>query len=254
MNEVLERRFAEMGARLSLTEPGADQSPRIDIRSDGQGEYFDVRATDAEVVALDARDRHLLLLVRDGGEKSKFLCGHDERHWFVAAVPEDARGVTSVATAKAALQPRVVHTALRSVRRKNRFRRRNEAFVRQGEWFFVPAPGLQPAEFEIRPNEPLSRGAGSKPHVVQFLWRTGGTRVYVNQRHPTGISEARWQRLSPTQRASGGWFPMVRDPVVYAKGTVRHPDHATIELRQWHRVVMNTENRARAMQHVAFLD
>jgi hypothetical protein len=73
-----------------------------------RGEFFDVRFTgggrpvELEVVDVDRNDRHLLLLVRDGEEKSKFLCGHDERHWFVAAVPEDARGVTGVAAAKAA--------------------------------------------------------------------------------------------------------------------------------------------------------
>jgi hypothetical protein len=40
-----------------------------------------------------------------GGEKNTFLCGHDEKHWFVAAVPEAARGVNGVATAKAAPRP-----------------------------------------------------------------------------------------------------------------------------------------------------
>jgi len=62
------------------------------------------------VVDVDRSDRHLLLLVRDGEEKSKFLCGHDDRHWFVAAVPEDARGVTGVAAA--ALQPQLVRAAI----------------------------------------------------------------------------------------------------------------------------------------------
>ena len=47
---------------------------------------------------------------------------------------------------------------------------------------------------------------------------------------------------------------MVRDPELYAKGSVRHPDHNTIVLPYWHRVLMNTEQRARAMRHVAFLD
>ena len=47
---------------------------------------------------------------------------------------------------------------------------------------------------------------------------------------------------------------MVRDPDVYAKGTVRHPDHATIRLPEWHRVLMNTEQGAKAMRHVAFID
>jgi len=47
---------------------------------------------------------------------------------------------------------------------------------------------------------------------------------------------------------------MTRNPELYAKGTVRHPDHATIVLADWHRVVMNTEQGALAMRHVAFLD
>ena len=54
-------------------------------------------------------DRHLLLMVREGGEKPKFLCGHDERHWFVAAVPESAP-VGTVRAAKEALKPAEVRT------------------------------------------------------------------------------------------------------------------------------------------------
>src|SRR5881275_3217634 len=65
------------------------------------------------------------LLARVGGQKSKFLCGHDERHWFVAAVPEAARGVTGVTTAKIALQPDAVQELIARVKPKDQFRRRN---------------------------------------------------------------------------------------------------------------------------------
>src|SRR5579862_3334881 len=122
MSEVLERRFASVGARLSLAGQPWRGAPRIDVRSDGAGEIFDIGFTGrghlAEVEVVDVRpsDRHLLLLVRQGEAKSKFLCGHDERHWFVAAVPESARGVTGVMTAKAALQPDAVRTLLEQVR------------------------------------------------------------------------------------------------------------------------------------------
>jgi hypothetical protein len=47
---------------------------------------------------------------------------------------------------------------------------------------------------------------------------------------------------------------MRRNPGVYVRGRVRHPDHATITLPGWHRVVMNTEAQSRAMRNVAFLD
>lgn len=41
---------------------------------------------------------------------------------------------------------------------------------------------------------------------------------------------------------------------VYVKGKVRHPDHKTITLHDWHEVQMNTETQAKAMRHVVFLD
>ena len=42
MNEVLERRFAEMGARVSLGERPWRGRPRIDVRADAQGEFFTI--------------------------------------------------------------------------------------------------------------------------------------------------------------------------------------------------------------------
>jgi hypothetical protein len=255
--EVLERRFAEIGARVKVEEGPWLGVPQIDVRSDGRGEYFDFLFADGErevelqVVDADRADRHLLLLVRDGESKSKFLCGHDERHWFVAAVPESARGVTGVASAKAALQPAVVRLEADRLKAKQRFRRRNAAFVRQGEWFFVPAARIDPPV--VLRDEPLSRGRGNA-HVMQFAYRRGGETVYVNRRHPTGITHEQYARLTPERRRNGGWKRQVREPEVYAKGTVRHPDHATIRLPDWHRVLMNTEQGARAMRHVAFID
>ena len=87
-------------------------------------------------------DRHLLLMVRGRDEKSKFLCGHDERHWFVAAVPESAP-VGTVRAAKEALKPAEVRSAQARLGLGSDAgnRRKNAAFRRQGEWFFVPAPG-----------------------------------------------------------------------------------------------------------------
>jgi hypothetical protein len=258
-SETLERRFAAIGARLKVAGRPWRGAPRIDIRSDARGEYFDLRFTggergvEVEVVDVQPRDRHLLLLARVGGEKSKFLCGHDERHWFVAAVPEAARGVNGVVAAKAALQPDAVRELVERMRPKDAFRRRNPAYVRQGEWFFVPAAGIDPPEALVRREEPLTRGRGTA-HVLQFAYRRGGVVVYVSDGHPTGISEARYARLTPEQRRNGDWELMVADPELYAKGAVRHPDHATIHLAGWHRVLMNTEQGALAMRHVAFLD
>jgi hypothetical protein len=258
-SETLERRFAAVGARLRVPATPWIGQPRIDVRSDEHGEYFDLqfasgnRTVSLEVVDVQPKDRHLLLLTRVGGEKSKFLCGHDERHWFVAAVPEAARGVTGVATAKAALQPEAVRDVVERKRPKDPFRRRNPAYVRQGEWFFIPAEDVDPPERLVLRNEPLTRGNGT-PHLMQFAYRRGGETVYVNRRHPTGISEWRYSQLSREERRNGGWSRLVRDAEVYAKGSIRHPDHATLHLGSWHQVLMNTEGAAKAMRHVAFID
>jgi hypothetical protein len=90
--------------------------------------------------------------------------------------------------------------------------------------------------------------------VLEYAFRRGGDVVYVNARHPSGISEAKFDSLSAAEQRRGRWQTMVRDPELYAKGAVRHPDHKTIVLHGWHRVLMNTEQAARAMRHVAFLD
>ncbi len=65
----------------------------------------------------------------------KFLCGHDERDWFAAAVPETS-GVATVSTAMEALKPQEVLAAQagKGLKARHRNRRHNKAFIRQGEW------------------------------------------------------------------------------------------------------------------------
>jgi hypothetical protein len=115
--EMLERRFGAISARVKLVRSTARGEGLLDVGVDRRGEYFELRVAGARGISMtvldaDRDDRALLLLVDDEGERSKFLCGFDERHWFVAAVPESARGVCSVATAKDALQPQSVREAV----------------------------------------------------------------------------------------------------------------------------------------------
>ncbi|HJQ34705.1 MAG TPA: hypothetical protein VJ866_21270 [Pyrinomonadaceae bacterium] len=263
---LLVEKFALMGARLQFREIVNNfrwrrESPGIDIRTDERGEFFDIRTerderVEYEVVDLRPDMRHLLLLGRREGKKEKYLCGHDERHWFVCAVPgASVRGVT---TAMESLQPPLVRLAInRNLRRqKNRLRRRNEAFVRQGEWFFVPAPDLSVPAWLVLRNEPLSRGAGSKPHTCQFAYRRGGEQVWVCARFPSGLPDASYRHLLATDRRARrwDWRQMVREPEVYVKGRVWHRDHKTVVLEGWHRVAMNTEREAPFAPRVVFLD
>jgi hypothetical protein len=230
----------------------------IDVLEDRRGEYFDIEArpeVEFEVLQIDARDRHLLLLTRVEGEKARYLCGHDERHWFVAAIPE-SDPVSTVRDAKRALRPEGVGDG---------------PFVRQGEWFFVPSPDFEPGPLlPIRRNEPIVRSGGGVAHVADEAVRRGGTAVYVPTITATdtdtpadleawsrsfggGVSEKRMARLR-VEHPHWSWTEMLRDPELYVRGPIRHPDHATVVLRGWHRVYMNTESQAKAMAHIVFLD
>ena len=139
-------------------------------------------------------------------QKSKFLCGHDERHWFVAAVPESAP-VGTVRAAKEALKPAEVQAiqARLGLRRAERNRRKNAAYRRQGEWFFVPAPGLKVDETLVLRDEPITRGNGSKPHHAEFCYRTGGETVYVCRLYPNGLSEGDYRRLIEKRPEARNW-------------------------------------------------
>lgn len=264
---LLDIKFARIGARLKI----ADRPSRrirmssvvsLDVQADRKGEFFEIvhqPGAEAEIAVLDVQpaDRHLLLLVREGKDKSKFLCGHDERHWFVAGMPESAP-VGTVRQAKEALKPTEVRNAQASKRlkAKARNRRKNAAYRRQGEWFFLPVADMAVDEKLVQQDEPLTRGNGGKPHWAEFCCRTGGETVYVCSRHPSGVTEAQYKVvLAGNPKAKGwGWRTMRRNPGVYVKGRIRHPDHATITLHGWHQVVMNTEGQSKAMRNVAFLD
>ena len=264
--DALNRAFTKMGARVKFGEPetrllgGRWVRPdlALDVRHDSRGEYFlisrDCEAVE-ELIVLDvqARDRHLLLLSRERGEKHRYLLGHDERHWFVAGIPE-ARPVSRVRDAKLALKPEAVLAGEHRVRSKDRDRRRNQARVRQGEWFFVPSSNVAMNPLLLLRNEPLVRSGGGKPHMCEQLYRFGGETVYVSPGAPNGLTEQEYRVLSDGERSRWSWRVMRRNPKVYVRGRVRHPDHATVALNGWHEVLSNTEHLSHAMRNVVFLD
>lgn len=264
---ILNTKFERIGARLKILQrptrrmrtPGLLS---LDIGTDRLGEYFEITPQtgafpEVEVIDVQPGDRHLLLLVREDQAKNKYLCGHDERHWFVAGIPETAP-VGTVRQAKQALQPKEVQLAVarKRVSGNARNRRKNAAFIRQGEWFFLPMENLVIDEALLLCNEPLRRGNGGKPHWVDFCYRTGGEVVYVCNRHPNGVTESQYRTILSRngQSKTWGWRTMRRNPGVFVRGRVRHSDHATITLHGWHQVLMNTENESSAMRNVAFLD
>ncbi|MDD3642912.1 MAG: hypothetical protein PHQ19_05575, partial [Candidatus Krumholzibacteria bacterium] len=110
--DSLARHFEAIGARVKCAP--FDRGERrwryrrmpafsIDILTDRDGEFFklDLRddAPEFEVLQVLPRERHLLLIT---STKRRFLCGHDERRWFVAEIHAP---VSTVRDAKRALMP-----------------------------------------------------------------------------------------------------------------------------------------------------
>lgn len=275
--EHLGHHFARLGARLrvELADPAdrrlRDRSYRLDLlegRHQGE-ETFHLLvpaggAAEPVVQHVAPAERALLLLVklpapgpgRAPEPPHRYLCGHDERAWFVAAIPR-RRGVVTVDAARDALKPPQVLAAQFRARasRKQWHRRHNPAFLRQGEWFFLPAEGSVPAEALILRNEPIRRGDG-KPHRVEELCRTGGVTVHVSREHPNGLTTDRYRELLRREPRfkQVRWQVMTRGAQVFARGRVSHPDHATLSLPGWHRVLANTEAEAPFALNLAFLD
>ena len=260
----VETKFEKMGARVLVL----DTDPRkwmrgtftVDVRKDRKGEYFEVVTREpgvtVDVLDVQPKDRHLLLMVSEPGLRKrdplvrhKFLCGHDERHWFAAAVPGPVKNVMD---AKVALQPPIVQmeTVKKVGKPTKRVKRKNAAYRRQGEWFFVPSPSSNPDKMYIRKNEPLVRTGGGKPHIAEYAFRFGGTTVYTRRGRTITVKE--YDEMTQTERI--GWTQMLQDPQVYVKGKISHPDHATIILNLWHRVFANTESNALGRGNLRFLD
>ena len=114
---TIKNQFARMGARFEVVHQenarrGADYA--LDLSVDRRGQYFELRVPIIVAPALELtvqvqpRHRHLVLLVKKPQTKDRFLCGHDEREWFVAAVPGVA---TTVAQAQQALKPEAIRLA-----------------------------------------------------------------------------------------------------------------------------------------------
>lgn len=257
-SEHLVKHFKAMGARIKFrpmpvprwVRPGANpQRLTLDIARDKVGEYFDVALGDEpprlDLLQVKAKERHLLLLSSEG---ERYLCGHDERHWFVAAV---GKPVSTVRDAKSALMPDGVWNEVKRWSPRDFDNRKNAAFVRQGEWFFVPADRHPPKNAVILKNEPLKRGGGSKPHVCDELYREGGFQVWIVKGQHLTEGEYRNRIKSDPKFARLPVNKMAANPTVYVRGAVRHADHETIRLEGWHRVFINAEPTTSS---VTFLD
>ncbi len=269
----LKEKFRKIGARVDIAFVEATQRrgfstvrnppASLNILNDKDGEFFqinirrDVSETlDVLVLEVLPKDKHLVLLARhidsEGNviSKNHFLCGQDERHFFVASVGK----VSTVAAAKESLKPNEILTQETGLTKEKRHRRKTRVFKRQGEWFFLPAD-IRPDPVFVRRDEPLVRNTGSKAHIAELAYRKGGENVKVCREYPNGLTLEEYKTLiedNPNGKYLQ-WRDMKRNASVYVKGRIRHADHATVILETWHRVLMNTERFSESVV-VAFLD
>ena len=277
---AVEKQFKSIGARVKINAPRrfpTNRNVSIDVGRDEGGEFFDIDVkNEIDVLILDAQkdDKHLLLMTRETDErnrvsKAKYLCGHDERNWFTCAIPESA-GVTTVFQAKQALKPEELQTlesqeGIRSKHKHKRHRRLKSGrkIHRQGEFMFIPEYDFTPPDTSltvIHKNEPMQRGGGNA-HFAQYLYRNGGETVYTSNYSDAaknGFTPKEYQKVFKKDKDNARkfkWEMRVRNPLVYAKGKISHIEHKTLDLGEvWHKVVLNTENKAAAARNVAFLD
>ena len=155
---------------------------------------------------------------RTDAQKRHFLLGMDESHLFISQLPRPA---TTVREAHALLEGEVVARARAGARK----------VIRQGEWFF-----LTPSAHEL---EALEEALASKRAVVQRKVPVGpvvsasvwGPNFRPRAGNPHTVDEV----VSVAATEEDG------ERLVFARGKVRHVEHKTVALRDWMKVVRNSE-------------
>lgn len=164
-------------------------------------------------------------------EKRHFLCGMDEQHLFIAQLP---CGASSVHAA---------HEALRAPEVPPTFHDRRSDILRQGEWFFLPVKPREVAEVELA----IKKGALRRElGIAQAARLARAGRPHVADEIVVLFGEAISPGGPPLSRGVRGAFaPVSASGVrIYVRGGVRHPDHKTVEFREFRRVVPNRERFA----------
>lgn len=260
---ALQKALQKLGYPVELNEGLPPSSGyRIDTKGRGKTERFQIDTTpNIELVPLDTQvdEEAVLVMIRDNeaphGKQNlaKMLLGHDERQLYVAAVPRETR---DVADAKDRLKPAIVQNAeaRAKVKASKKNKHRNEARVRQGDFFFVPTTD-EVDETLLKKNQPLRRGGGNA-HMLAEVVEVGGQTGY--ERFGQFITTRQYETLTEAKKLE--YRQTRRNPTLYARGHVRHPEHKTIYLQGWHLVVPNTESGARdiagrpVLGRIAFTD
>jgi len=139
----------------------------------------------------------------------RFLIGMDELHLFIAPLKKSAN---TVKEAHDSLKPKNLRSKIKGT------------FKRQGEWFLVPCSNQELDEIERKLDS--RNGQTDAQSLVRISYSKG--LGYVER------SRGREHKADEVVVLDG-----TRE---FARGNLLHPDHATVKLRDWHRVFKNAED------------
>jgi hypothetical protein len=240
----IQKKFEEIGAKVLIKENNiSDRDFSVGIVDRKAEEVFSIsmKKHDIELQVLQTRKdiRHLLLMAKNKKHNTheKFLCGYDERHWFLVGVDDDVRNVDH---AMASLKPGYINfrQKITKVKPKNINKRHNKAFIRQGEWFFLPYYRLNSNNLIIYKNHSLGG------HICDEVYEDVVETYFHHKHAPDGMLDWTYKKFlkkHPHVHPKKGWSYSVSLFGRYARGHVRHKDHQTIYLNDWHIVLKNRQ-------------
>ena len=150
--------------------------------------------------------------------KRHFLMGKDERQLFICQLPTLAK------TIQEAFQSLKHPTVILA-------EGKNKNVIRQGEWFFINATGLEMEKIKLL----LSSNKIDIKHN-QNIGAIVADRAFV-QGNPHTADEI---VVIPAKMIIRGFTP-ARENEIFVRGCVRHHDHKTIVCGNWRKVLRNTE-------------
>lgn len=164
------------------------------------------------------RSGDLFVKTRTANAIRHFLLGVDERQLFIAQLQH---GATSVKQAMESLKaPTVILAEGKQLGRT----------YRQGEWFFLNLTKEEKEELSTYLKRSL-KIIHKKANIGRFAGRSMGKPHIVDE-----LIVLKARAASPEYN-----WPVRRRDDVFVRGAVRHPDHETLKIGDWRKVILNNE-------------
>lgn len=252
----LEKSFSKIGAKLEVISSRWNQGKTgfQFYRKNNTKDTFvlilkeDNQLVDVKVIDINVRIKHLVIMFNSYSKtlkqkiKVKYLCGLNEKQYFAAPILSGNFG-PGVEGAMHSLRPKNITKNLNMKRENRTNSRMTGEYIRQGEFFFVPYPEFSPLDGIYHKNHSLVSPKSNK-HICEELVRVGQKTMY-DAGTSKMLTAEEFAALPPEQKKYPNYKREVRIPGrIFVRGYVRHEEHRTIYLQDWHEVFRNTSNEA----------